>query len=71
MAFLINLKKGKVRGNERGKNAEVLDGPRTGMSKRNSTRKMLSNAKDTFLIIFILSDCLLLNDYKRISALTS
>lgn len=48
-----------MRGNERkkrGKNAEVLDGPWIGMHRRNNMIKMLSSAKDTFILIYILSD---------------
>lgn len=39
---------------ERGKNSEVLDGPQIRMHRRNNMIKMLSSAKDTFILIYTL-----------------
>lgn len=48
-----------MRVNERkktGKNADILEGPQIGMNRRNNMIKMLTSAKGTSILIYILSD---------------
>lgn len=45
-----------MKGKIRGKNSEVLDGPHIRMHRRNNMIKMLSSAKETFILIYTLSD---------------